>query len=924
MVRSVKDSDHKSYDDYQKKFHKYAEIIKKHNFEGGHSITIAKKDGTEKTVEVKVAISKLMQSYRKLGQYENLSKSATGAQMAQILNSDKIKKEFPVKRLLFKVRKFSTDLLSRFKAFRGKLKTPEITPSPGPAPVSAESPLPAAVKDNAEKILDHLGDLDHKGLFFNENDMFYNIKKSTSTDAVNFLFTKKLEDGGEQKGILRFYLDKDQVHIKQFSRFSGHESDVVTLPLSELTKEKILEVVDNHFGFTPAEKGIKGNAEKILDQLGDPNPEGFAFSGNDMLCLVKKSSSADVVNLVFRKNLGGGKVESEVLSFHLDKDQVLIKEFSSQLNVATVPLAEFTQERILAVVDNYIGFKPPAKDLRPDADQILAKLGNPDAKNTVNFGTGGLCFIRKSNSKDAVTILARSYSGKNALFRLYLDKDQVYIKQALVTDEATIAVLPLKEVSQDKVIELAVKHTGFDEIAFDPSQTVMARMLGSVVWSMEDIKLEAIRRGFDPDKKVKDYPVAMIEDFMQHYDAAKNVTVSSQMTIEKLIGDIEKSKNEGLIAKESHAAMSHMLEKYLEIAPPEDRKLFETFQQRLEDQFNFVFKEGEQLKKLVSPPASISKANQLAKVSAQNLLQKASQPAYQEIGPFLTAGWLSTTKSGHHINLEVRKVGDKFHLVVSNAGAGSGNHREVFNLDRDGNPILRDDNQGITTQIFEADAAEAEEILKNVLLFRYELQESDTNSANFYAIFKNAKVIEDYSLPVRPFQDIGNCGVRNIQESLFYIAQRQGKVQAANDFQDLLTSELLVAAKHYPALKQELELKGRKPRVKPLLKGDSQFILREPLNKKDHVLPRGMKEEIVFPIGLMGAIAVRAPNLSRQQAQLVQKNGKYYLERHPRCHKDNRVGLLRGGRLQEVTGREQVEVRKGDVIQLNDYRLNVA
>lgn len=920
MVRGVKDSDH-SYNDYQKKFHKYAESIKKHNFEGGHRIILAKKDGTEKAVEVTAAISKLMHSYRKLGQYENLSKSATGAQMDQILNSAKIKKEFPVKRLLFKVRKFTADLLSRFQAFRGKLKTPEATPSSRPGPDS-----PVHVKGGAEKILEHLGDLAHKGLFFNENDMFCNIKKSTSTDAVNFLFRKKLDDGAEQEGILRFYLDENQVHIKQFSRFSRLETDVVTLPLSQLTKEKIFEVVDNHFGFTPPGKGLKGNAEKILGQVGDSNLEGFAFSGNDMLCFLKKSSSSeDVANLIFRKDLGEGKEKSGILNLELDKDQVCIKEFATDLNVATIPLAELTQERIFTLVDNYIGFNPPEKDLRPDAEQILAKLGNPDSKDIVDFGSNGLCFIRKSSSKDAVTLVARSPSGEQALFRLYLDKDQVYVKQALVSNEATIGVIPLKELTQEKVIALAAKHSGFDAVTFgNPNQTVMIRMLASVVWSVEDIKLEAIKRGFDPDKRVKDYPVAMIEDFMRHYDAAKNVIVSPQMTIEKLIGDIEKSKKEGLIAKESYAAMSHMLEKYLKIAPPEDRKLFETFQQRLEDQFNFVFKEGEQLKKLLSPPASISKANQLAKVSAQNLLQKASQPAYQEIGPFLSAGWFSATKTGHHINLEVRKVGDKFHFIISNAGAGSSNHREVFNLDRDGNPIPRDDNQGITTQIFEADAAQAQEILKNVLLFRYEFQESTKNSANFYAIFKNAKVIEDYSLPVRPFQDVGNCGVRNIQESLFYIAQRQGKVQAANDFQDLLTSELLVAAKHYPALKQELELKGRKPRVKPLLKGDSQFILREPLNKKDHVLPQGMKEEIAFPIGLLGTIAVTSPNLSRQQAQLVQKNGKYYLERHPKCHKDNRVGLLRDGRFQEITGTQQVEVRKGDIIQLNAYRLTVA
>ncbi|PJD96789.1 MAG: hypothetical protein CK425_05465 [Parachlamydia sp.] len=1138
MVRSVKDSDH-SYEDYQKKFHKYAESIKKHNFEGGHRITLAKKDGKDKTIEVAAAISKLMHSYRKLGQYENLSKSGTGAQLDQILNSDKIKKEFPVKRLIFKVRKFSADLLSRFQAFRGKLKTPEITPSSRPVP---ESPVDAkgnaekildhlgdldhkglffhennlfcnikkststdavnflfrkklddgaeqegilrfyldgnqvhikqfsrfsrletdvvtlplseltkekilevvdnhfgftppgkGLKSNAEKILEHLGDLDHKGLFFNENDMFCDIKKSTATDAVNFLFRKKLDDGAEQKGILRFYLDKDQVHIKQFfrfdrdeidvvtlplselttekifevvdnhfgftppgkglksnaekilehlgdldhkglivfnendmfcnikksmstdavnflfrkkldngaeqegilrfyldgnqvhikqfSHFSQLETDVVTLPLSELTKEKILEVVDNHFGFTPTEIAVKGNAEKILDQLGNANPDGFAFSGNDMLCVVKKSAASDTVKLAFRKDLGGGKIAAEVLSFHLDKDQVLIKESSSQRNVATVPLAEFTQERILAVVDNYIGFKPE-KDLRPDAEQILAMLGNPDAKKKIDFGDG-YCYIRKSSSTEAVTLLARNITGEEAVFRLYLDKDQVYLRQLLAKGEATVAVLPLKEVTQDKVIELALKHSSFSEDFGRGDQTFMARMLASVMWTAEDIKLEAIKRGFDPAKRVEDYPMAMMEDFLKHYDARKNVIVSPQMTIEKLIKDIEKSKEEGTLAKETHAAMSYMLGKYLKVVPPQDRKFFETLHQRLEDQFNYVFKEGAQLKKLLAPPALTAQANQIAGVSAQNILKKASSPEYQEVGVFVSGGWFSVTHGGHHINLEVRKVGDKFHIIASNAGSGSRNHREVFALDRDGDPVPRDDNQGITTQIFEADATEAEEILKNVLLFRYEFQESDRNSANFYALFKNAKVIEDYSLPVRPFQNIGNCGVRNIQESLFYIAQRQGKVEAVNAFQDLLTSELLAVAEHYPALKQELELKGKKPRVKPLLKGNSQLILREPLNKKDHVLPRGMKEEVAFPIGLMGAIAVTAPNLSRQQAQLVQKNGKYYLERHPRCHKDNRVGLLRGGRFQEVNGREQVEVRKGDVIQLNNYRLTV-
>jgi len=926
MVDGIKDKG--NFNDFQEKFQKYAEGIQTSNLEG-HKVTVAKKDGTEKSVDAKVAISKLMNSYRKLGQYQNLSKSSAASKMDQILNSPEFKNEYPVKRLMLKLNKFGADLSSSFRAFRGKLKTPEASSSPQP---SAEEPSPGVAANptskptpllsKQEEILNKFRNFGEKTVQFSGNNLDVYARKSKTSDGISLFFKKDFKDGSVRDGILRIYLDKekDQVSIKQFFPITQAEAEIVSMPFSELNQEKILQVIEKHIG--QESNVFKSNAELILDKLGKPGPDEITLGPGRTALIQNFGPSSVIISTVDRSG------QSAEFTISIKNDQALIRQVFTDhgaYEVGVMPLSALNKESVFEILNKVIDKQ---EDLRSPVEQMLDKLGNPTAKQRIAFGNNGFCQIRKSSAADAVTLVANGDAGDYAAFRLYMDKKQVYVKQMIGGAETTIGAIPLKDLTQKKLIDLTLKHSGFKEPESGlASHTVLARMLGSVIWSKDDIKLEAIKRGFDPDKCVGEYSAEKIKNFLNHYDAAKNINPSSDMTIAQLISKIEESKQEGLVTKESYAATSYILESYLKVVPPQDREFFETFQQRFEEQFKYEWDERPHLKKLLLPPANIAGAEQFAKKGARDLLRKADKPEYQQVGALISGGWNSRTKGGHHINIEVRKAGDKYHIILNNAGSGARFHRKVYDLGEDGYPIPRKDNAGITTKIFEADASEAEEILKNVLLFKSQPQEGDNNSGDFYELFNKAKVIEDYSIPIRPFQDIGNCSVRNVQESLFYIAQRQGKIDAVNAFQDHLTSELLLAAKHYPALERDLVLKGKKPRIKPLQQGVAQLVLREITANKDHVLPQGLKGQAVFPIGTQGVVSVEAlnvHNLSRLQAQLVQKDGKYYLERHPKCYKDNVVGLVRGAQMYELTAGNQMEVQKGDIIQLNGYKLVVA
>lgn len=615
-------------------------------------------------------------------------------------------------------------------------------------------------------------------------------------------------------------------------------------------------------------------------------------------------------------------MRNSIYRLQVDEDQILMTKFEDHQKVVLhrIPFAEASLDKILEIISN----KHESNGLKSHARRLLDKLGSKDGRLLTTWEAVN-CYMEKSPNENHLVIHTDNLEKRGQMFRLGFQEEKVILeKLSLKGDDIDFEIIhttDFEKLSLEEILNLTTKTCGLSKAA-NP-ETVVARMMASVDWQQGDYYLNAQKRGLNLEKPLKEQPKEALEAFLDYYDPKKKLHYDLNISVQELIKVIQDSKYDGLSPKQTYAAFNQLLTEYQQ-SNPKNREFFEILLQRMREKYSFEWtcrrKITENLK--TSPKT----AAQMADLEALRIIYKASLPEYQNIGVFVTAGWQS-----HHINLEVRKVKDifgkeVFQIVVANAGAGSSINRKSYELNHEGNAIAKERNgkyYGITTKIYHADLELAQSIIKKVLLLKCKKGGKSTHhSRDFNKIFEKAVSVENYSIPERSFQKLGNCAIKSNLEGIFLVAQRLGKVSEINDFIKFMNEGLKDFADqyHYAALKESLEPKAE---VKPLDTGYSVFILQDS-NKNTYIFPNGRKDR-EFTMGLKGAVTLNPATggMSRQQAVLVNQKERYYMSRHSKGNKSNRVAILRKGKLILVDSKK-IEIEEGDKLLVGDCQLEAS
>lgn len=578
-----------------------------------------------------------------------------------------------------------------------------------------------------------------------------------------------------------------------------------------------------------------------------------------------------------------------------------------------------------------------------NTEKMLQQLEAKEGKLEVIEGKVRCVFAASENIDEL--IVTTEYRGlQGNTFRLYMEENIVVLKQKLNQhSEKFVSLWDFEQLKRNEITVLLKNNSGFfdeNETSKDGgyalsdlrhSQTL--RMLSSVSFRALEIELKAIKEGLEITHKVKDYQPEKINEFLFFYHST-NMTYDSETTIKELIQKIKQSKNEGHHGEPGHLLMHSLIEQFLTTeVNKKDREIFEAIRDRIQDQIDLDNDEFAFLKCLALC-AGIEKRqiDEKAKSIADKILAKIDK--YTEVGELIRGGWYDSPNSGHYISIEAIREGDHYLFHIANAGQGANDiHRPLFEQDSNGMRIAAID-KGIVIKTFKADKATAKEIIKNVLIFAAVTQEKEGAINKFYEIFEHAQICEDYSLPPRGFQKIGNCVVNNQQECFIHICQRLGNTEAANVFMKWLENSIYKEADNYPALKEALKHKESKSNIRPLNRGSSQLILVESKSGKKHVIPQGIAEGQPFKdltLGCRGdVLADKNPStcLFNQHALLAFKEGEYYLSRHPKCDLTAELNLIRNALKTSLQYSDEsffgIKLWSGDRIQLNDLELVVA
>lgn len=372
-------------------------------------------------------------------------------------------------------------------------------------------------------------------------------------------------------------------------------------------------------------------------------------------------------------------------------------------------------------------------------------------------------------------------------------------------DEFSKIMVESKEVLESS--DFAEKDTG-KEVLVNPDSpqksneqlynTRNQRMLVSAFFSEARIQ-EGWFTDHDLEKKINETPEMRreVDNLIKHYGAEGKVTIDDNTTIRDVIQQINALKPEGLRDSDALSYMSACMQELQRDSNFEesDKAIIADLQKRIDAQG----KDEEAIRLLNM------EENPNFGLFAEGIIERAEEPEYTDIGVMLSAGWASTGYGGHYIDVEVRKVGDRYQFVIANAGTGVENH------------TLTAENRGKTTKVFEvATKEEAVEIVRQIALMKVtpDLVDPARQSEAFYEIFKNAEVLSDSHIPDRPFQTGGNCALRSQKELMFYILQRKGMTDLANKVQDGF-SQIAATYAQYPALKEEIARQGPKERIQP-------------------------------------------------------------------------------------------------------------
>jgi len=726
---------------------------------------------------------------------------------------------------------------------------------------------------------------------YNKLSRYENLKGSSASKTLNeILANKNLQKQFPKKRLL-FKLEKffiDFFNKYYFAR--GRLKHPENFPKNEISPNVFFERL-----------GIKASSFKLHEQ-------NYTFEG--------KADLNSAVLLLDITDPRGDGMQAEV---SVEDAFAVIKNRKDNEVHVRIPLEQLTGEIVLEKL-----LKQFSQDgSYTNSQKLLDKLGVTQSEYKTN--QNGLEYtLKKAEDSDSLLLTVGDAVGNQKAFSLTIDQSNqallrkisdgkpgkvvyIFTTGAHGLDLETL----LARASLRAGLEIPMPRDLSDNLA-QLRNTRMIRGLGSIKMKKEKILQKAIEMNLDPDRKVKDYPRETIREFLDFLSTAP-LHYTADHTIEELIHIVHASKLESLPNKEGFQAMNFLLDQLQHTTRRgfQNRQFLETYKSRIQDQLALL-KEREILWDISEPEEALNFA---AKV-ANGILKKVDSPDYKKIGVLLQAGW-NEVDGGHYINVEVIKIGDKYSFRVANAGAGVfSNHRRVFDWQR----RKFDTKKAITIKQYEtSDPAEAQKIIRDLLYLNTRVQ-GDSAAKDFYACFKNTTSVEDYAIPGRVIQTTANCVLRDQQETFFDVCQRHGKVNLANSFLKTMEVNLKSAVHDFPALAEELELKGAKPKIEPLRPGKSRLVLQGTNSKDRHLLPKGRSNEYSHTLSIGSKADITLSNvkhLAPQQASLSNINGKLYLCRHWKCPAKHQVAILRGGEKIPVEN-AVVKLKKGDQILLED------
>lgn len=312
----------------------------------------------------------------------------------------------------------------------------------------------------------------------------------------------------------------------------------------------------------------------------------------------------------------------------------------------------------------------------------------------------------------------------------------------------------------------------------------------------------------DLEKKCTDPTMKLLVDAMlTNCGVNGKIQLTDDTTVREVIKQIKDLKREGLVVVNALQYMALSIDSV--IANPDFSPNEQQILSRVQDRVRRQMIDENTLNEIGK--LQVEQAAQKATEFAADVLSRTELTEYSEIGIMLHGGWsymdAAGKATGHYIDVEVRKVGDRYQFVVANAGEGADKYHTRTAADR-----------GKVTKVFEVRSKEeAQGIIQNIALMAGSspLLQTASQVDEFYKFFENATVVSDNHIPDRPYQQtVGNCALRNQKELFFHVLQRQGKTELANKLQDAFIERVHDLAQ-YPALQEEIVRQGKKERIRP-------------------------------------------------------------------------------------------------------------
>lgn len=670
----------------------------------------------------------------------------------------------------------------------------------------------------------------------------------------------------------------------------------------------------------------------VIDAIDNPLCERLGFTKNEILegkngIKIEIRPKSKTLSFTLRKN------EKETCFTLIKSDNaVFLKREPEGKTIYQTFFQKLTLENIIKRMTEEFEWGGEAlkgeKEERHEknaSDKLFSIMGI--RKNSIISYVEGIKigFFKLDDSK--IGIKAESKFGKpGPFFVLSLAKGRIELVD--VTTTSIVYQSSLQDFNLDKLKQVVVNNSGIVD-SKDIMESTVIRMLGSMEITRKKLLKKTNELNIDPESKVGDYKeegYRKIYALLDAYKARDKIKLDESMTVRELLTKIKKLKKNGLTDSVGFKAMKLVLDESLlanDALSLEDKSLLEKLIQRNKEQRK-IQKKQESLFKSWKKYKSTSEAKdkkhfqrKKAKLT-EKILEDVLRHENENVGVLISTGW-----EEHHVNVECLYENGTFKIVIANAGEGSETNRQVYEAKgRHKTPRL-DKKKGITVKIFETKDKEIfRKALSDVLVFEGTTSQKNVET-KFDALFSALTLIEDYSIPPRPWQTTSNCVVRNQQESIFYICQRNNRVSLANQLQENLEKNLINRAalveSEYPSLKDGLE-KNKKIQIEPLLKGSCTLVLRDHRKDALHYIPLGNGIKMVF--GRKGDIPISdyKKSISKRHAVLEEEKGKFLLSLHPKSHSEAKVSIHRNGKkisLRKEGKTKKISLKKGDILYFN-------